>query len=389
MTYALDKLRVLDLTTTIAGPHCTRLLADLGAEVIKVEAPGGDIMRRAPPVRNGASSSFGQLNAGKKGVVLDLKADAGIGILRRLVRSADVLVENYRPGVMRRLGLDYEALRLLKPDLIYCAVSGYGQTGPSSELPAYAPAIHAASGYDVAHLDYQDGRERPDNCGIYVADVLAGTYAFGAITTALLVRERTGAGQMIDVSMLESMLALLLPEVQKAQFDIPPARPLYSPIATRDGYIMPAMGTERTFHGLAKATGREDWITDPRFALFDDRRNHWGALMDELEAWAKQHSTEQCRAAFDANGVPCSPYRSVEQAMADPQIAHRQALAEVRDAGGSFKVMNPPFRMSASRTQAGERAPALGEHTRGVLLAAGYSEPEITGFLAEGSAAGP
>ena len=388
MTYALDKLRVLDLTTTIAGPHCTRLLADLGAEVIKVEAPGGDIMRRAPPVRNGASSSFGQLNAGKKGVVLDLKAGAGIDILRRLVRGADVLVENYRPGVMRRLGLDYEALRLLKPDLIYCAVSGYGQTGPSSELPAYAPAIHAASGYDVAHLGYQDGRERPDNCGIYVADVLAGTYAFGAITTALLVRERTGAGQMIDVSMLESMLALLLPEVQKAQFDIPPARPLYSPIATRDGYIMPAMGTERTFHGLAKATGREDWITDPRFALFDDRRNHWGALMDELEAWAKQHSTEECRAAFDANGVPCSPYRSVEQAMADPQIAHRQALAEVRDAGGSFKVMNPPFRMSASRTQAGECAPALGEHTRAVLLEAGYSEPEITGFIAEGSAAG-
>jgi crotonobetainyl-CoA:carnitine CoA-transferase CaiB-like acyl-CoA transferase len=389
MTDALDQLRVLDLTTTIAGPHCTRLLADLGAEVIKVEAPGGDIMRRAPPVRNGASSSFGQLNAGKKGVVLDFKAGAGIDILRRLVRSADVLVENYRPGVMRRLGLDYETLRLLKPDLIYCAVSGYGQTGPSSELPAYAPAIHAASGYDVAHLDYQDGRERPDNCGIYVADVLAGTYAFGAITTALLVRERTGAGQMIDVSMLESMLALLLPEVQKAQFDIPPARPLYSPIATRDGYIMPAMGTERTFHGLAKATGREDWITDPRFALFDDRRKHWGALMDELEVWAKQRDTEECRAAFDANGVPCSPYRSVEQAMADPQIAHRGALAEVQDAGGSFKVINPPFRMSASRTAAGERAPALGEHTRAVLLNAGYSAPEIAGFIAEGSAAGP
>jgi CoA:oxalate CoA-transferase len=388
MTYALDKLRVLDLTTTIAGPHCTRLLADLGAEVIKVEAPGGDIMRRAPPVRNGASSSFGQLNAGKKGVVLDLKTRPGIDILRRLARTADVLVENYRPGVMRRLGLDYEALRLLKPDLIYCAVSGYGQTGPSSELPAYAPAIHAASGYDVAHLDYQDGRERPDNCGIYIADVLAGTYAFGAITTALLVRERTGTGQMIDVSMLESMLALLLPEVQKAQFEVPPARPLYSPIATRDGYIMPAMGTERIFRGLAKAAGHEEWITDSRFALFDDRRNHWGALMDELEAWAKQHSTEECRAAFDANGVPCSPYRSVEQAMADPQIAHRGALAEVRDAGGSFKVMNPPFHMSASRVAAGERAPALGEHTRAVLLDAGYSTEEVAGFLAEGSAIG-
>ncbi len=389
MTYALDKLRVLDLTTTIAGPHCTRLFADLGAEVIKVEAPGGDIMRRAPPVRNGASSSFGQLNAGKKAIVLDLKTRAGIDILRRLVRTSDVLVENFRPGVMRRLGLDYETLRLLKPDLIYCAISGYGQTGPSSELPAYAPAIHAASGYDMAHLDYQDGRERPDNCGIYTADVLAGTYAFGAIMTALFVRQQTGAGQMIDVSMLESMLGLLLPEVQKAQFEVPPARPLYSPIAARDGYIMPAMGTERIFQGLAKAACHEEWITDPRFALFEDRRQHWGALMDEIEAWAKQHSVEECRAAFEANGVPCSPYRSVEQAMADPQIAHRGALAEVRDAGGGFKVINPPFRMSASRTAAGERAAALGEHTRAVLLDAGFSAEEISRFIADGSAAGP
>jgi crotonobetainyl-CoA:carnitine CoA-transferase CaiB-like acyl-CoA transferase len=388
MTDALDKIRVLDLTTTIAGPHCTRLLADLGAEVIKVEARDGDIMRRAPPVRNGASSSFGQLNAGKKAIVLDLKNRAGLDILRRLVRSSDVLVENFRPGVMRRLGLDYEALRLLKPDLIYCAVSGYGQTGPSSGLPAYAPAIHAASGYDMAHLDYQDGRERPDNCGVYVADVLAGTYAFGAIMTALFVRQQTGAGQMIDVSMLESMLALLLPEVQKAQFEVPPARPLYSPVATRDGYIMPAMGSERIFQGLAKATGHEDWLTDPRFALFDERRKHWGELMSEIEAWTMQHGTEECRAAFDANGVPCSPYRSVEQAMADPQVAHRGALAEVRDAGGSFKVVNPPFRMSASRTPAGERAPALGEDTHAVLRNAGYSAEEIAGFIAEGSAAG-
>jgi crotonobetainyl-CoA:carnitine CoA-transferase CaiB-like acyl-CoA transferase len=305
------------------------------------------------------------------------------------VRTADVLVENYRPGVMRRLGLDYEALRLLKPDLIYCAISGYGQTGPSSELPAYAPAIHAASGYDLAHLDYQDGRERPDNCGIYIADVLAGTYAFGAIMTALFVRQQTGAGQMVDVSMLESMLGLLLPEVQRAQFAVPPARPLYSPLVTRDGYIMPAMGTERTFHGLAKAAGHEEWVTDPRFALFEDRRRHWGELMDELEAWTKHRSVEECRAAFDANGVPCSPYRSVEQVMADPQIAHRRALADVRDAGGSFKVVNPPFRMSALRTAAGERAPALGEHTRAVLLDAGYSEQEIAGFVTEGSTVGP
>ena len=152
MTGALERVRVLDFTTTIAGPHCTRLLADLGAEVIKIEAPEGDMMRTRPPLRNGASTSFGQLNAGKKSIVLDLKTPEAIEAVRRLVATSDVVVENFRPGVMRRFGLDYDALAPIKPELIYCAISGYGQTGPSSQLPAYAPVIHAASGYDLARL---------------------------------------------------------------------------------------------------------------------------------------------------------------------------------------------------------------------------------------------
>ncbi|HEY3187105.1 MAG TPA: CoA transferase, partial [Solirubrobacteraceae bacterium] len=177
----LAGLRVLDLTTTIAGPHCTRLLADLGASVVKIEAPDGDMMRTRPPLRNGASSHFGQLNAGKRSVVLDLKQPAAVEIVTRLVRRADVLVENFRPGVMTRLGLGYASLAAIRPELVYCAISGYGQTGPSADLPAYAPVIHAASGYDVAHMSYQESRTRPDNNGIFIADVLSGTYAFGAI----------------------------------------------------------------------------------------------------------------------------------------------------------------------------------------------------------------
>src|SRR5437763_8361114 len=156
MRSAFDQLRVIDFTTTIAGPHCTRLLADLGAEVIKIEAPEGDMMRSRPPLRNGASTSFGQLNTGKKSVVLDLKNPAALAAARRLLETADVLVENFRPGVMRRFGLDYPTLQALKPELIYCSISGYGQTGPSAGLPAYAAVIHAASGYDHAHLAYQD-----------------------------------------------------------------------------------------------------------------------------------------------------------------------------------------------------------------------------------------
>ena len=155
MSNALDRVRVLDFTTTIAGPHCTRLMADLGAEVIKIEAPEGDMMRSRLPIRNGASTSFGQLNAGKKSLVLDLKRPEAVAVVHRLVKSADVVVENFRPGVMARFGLDYPKLQPLNPALIYCAISGYGQTGPSADRPAYAPVIHASSGFDLAQIAHQ------------------------------------------------------------------------------------------------------------------------------------------------------------------------------------------------------------------------------------------
>ena len=285
----LHRVRVLDFTTTIAGPHCTRLLADLGADVVKIEAPDGELMRTRPPLRDGVSSYFGQLNAGKRSLVLDLKQPAAVDIVKRLVGDADLVVENFRPGVMKRLGLDYESLRAVRPDLVFCAMSGYGQTGPSSGLPAYAPVIHAASGYDLAHLSYQDGRTRPDNNGVFIADVLTGTYAFGAIAAALYHRRVTGRGQMVDVSMLESMLTMTLSEVQRAQFAMaPPGRPMFGPLQTRDGYLMLAVASERTFQDLARAAGRPDWIDDPRFAVYADRRLNWHLFMDELEHWSRQ-----------------------------------------------------------------------------------------------------
>ncbi|MCC2105647.1 MAG: CoA transferase, partial [Hyphomicrobiales bacterium] len=191
---ALGGLKVLDFSTTIAGPYCARLLSDLGAEVIKIESPDGDVLRARPPLRNGASSAFGQLNAGKKSVSIDLKKPAAIAAVHRLAEQADIIVENFRPGVMKRLGLDYETLSKVNPKLVFCSMSGYGQTGPWAERPAYAPVIHAASGYDLAHLAYQQGRTRPDFCGVFHADVVSGVYAYSAITTALYQREKTGRG---------------------------------------------------------------------------------------------------------------------------------------------------------------------------------------------------
>jgi len=384
----LSGLKVIDLTTTIAGPYCARLLADAGAEVIKVEAPEGDMMRTRHPIRDGASTAFGGLNAGKRSIVLDLKQPAAVEVVRRLAREADVLVENFRPGVMQRFGLGAEGLMAANPRLVYCAISGFGQTGPSSQLAAYAPAIHASSGFDMSHLAYQPGRTVPDFCGIYIADVLSGTYAFGAITTALVQRAATGRGQLVDVSMLEAMLQLTLGEVQAAQFTVPPPPPrhMFGPVATKDGYVLPAIASERTFQNAAKAAGREDWVTDPRFEKYPDRRDNWAALMDEMEAWSRTLPTQEVEAAFARAGVPCSAYRTVREALADPQLAHRGALAEVQDAGGSFKVMNPPFRLSGGEVHVRGYAAGLGEHTAAVLADAGYSESDISALAATGAA---
>ena len=381
----LHSTQVIDFTTTIAGPYCTRMMADLGATVIKIETDEGDLMRSRPPLRDGASTSFGQLNAGKHSIILDLKRPEAQQIARRLIAASDFLVENFRPGVMARFNLAYETLSEQHPELIYCSISGYGQTGPSSGLAAYAPAIHAASGFDMAHLAYQPGRERPDNCGIYIADIVSGTYAFGAIMAALAHRHVTGTGQHIDVSMLETMLTLMVGEVQTAQFPVaPPSRPMFGPVKTQNGYIMPAVASEKTFQSLCLAAGHPEWITAPRFARYADRRDNWGAFVDLLETWSTNVTTAECQAAFDTAGVPSSPYRHVKDVLADPQLVHRGALADVHDKGGPFKVVNPPFRFSAMPVQVSGFSSALGEHTRAILAAAGYASDEIETMAAAG-----
>lgn len=378
---AFDGLRVLDFCTTIAGPHCTRMLSDMGAEVIKIESAEGDTMRSRPPLRDGHSTAFGQLNVGKKSVVLDLKSAQGRDAVRRLAASADVLVENFRPGVMSRLKLDHASLRETNPRLIYCSISGYGQTGPSSGLPAYAPVIHAASGFDRAHIAYQPGRERPDYCGIYLADVVSGVYAYGAIASALYQRTITGCGQHIDVSMMEAMLSLTLNEVQWAQFPVTlPSRPLFGPVETADGYIMIAIVSEKSFRSMTSAIRHPELMTDPRFAKYPDRRDNWAALMDIVETWSRTLTSTECLAQLDSYGVPCSAYRSVAEALADPQSEHRQALSDVHDGGGSFKVMNLPFRLWQGSPAPKPRVATLGEHTRAVLREVGYSDAEVAAF---------
>ncbi len=382
MTRPLDGLRILDFSTTIAGPHCSRLLADMGADVVKIESPEGDLMRSRPVQRDGFSTMFGQLNAGKKSIVLDLKNPASIAAVKKLIATVDILVENYRPGVMKRLGLDYPELAKINPRLIYCAISGYGQTGPGAGRPAYAPVIHASTGYDMAHLFYQQGRQRPDNCGIFVADYASGAYAMGAILAAVHQRHATGKGQMVDVSMFETLVGMLLGEVNRAQFDFEmPSRPMYGPIEASDGYVMLATASEKTFQDMATAAGRRDWLTDPRFEKYKERRMNWGLLVDELEEWSKQMSVAEVVAALEKQGVPCSPYVTVTEALKDPQVEHRGSLCTIEDGGGTYQSPAPPFRFSGSPLQSGPKVAALGEDTRTVLAQAGLTQSEIEALV--------
>jgi crotonobetainyl-CoA:carnitine CoA-transferase CaiB-like acyl-CoA transferase len=211
---ALDGITAIDFTSMMAGPFATRILTDCGADVIKVETSTGDYMRYRSPVRDGRSSYYGQMNSGKKSIAIDLKSPRGQKIARDLIAKADVVVENYRPGVMAGFGLDYASLKVEFPDLIYCSISGFGQSGKRARDPAYAPIIHAASGFDLAHMKYNTHLDRPATTGIFTADVISAIYAFGAIQTALLHRARFGGGQHVDVSLIESILNMLVYECQ-------------------------------------------------------------------------------------------------------------------------------------------------------------------------------
>ena len=371
---ALDGLRVLDFTIMLAGPYCTRLLADLGADVVKIEPPDGDDMRqRAPlrPARDGSeaqhSTYFGQLNAGKRSLALDLKNAQAIAVVQRLAEQADVLVENFRPGVMQRLGLGYDELAALNPKLIYCSVSGYGQSGPGAERAAYAMMVQAASGFDRSLMRYAGDRERPAPSAVFVADLLGGVNAFAAIQTALVQRARTGAGQRIDVALMDGMLNLLIYEMQEAQFPVATKRPSYGPVRALDGDLLIAPITQRNFEALCEVTGLAALREDPRFATVPSRGANWKTMMEVVEQWTSPRSRAECLRALDAGGVPCAAYADPGDALGDEHLRQRGLFSEVQDAAGSFTGVNPPWQMSGTPSHVRGWVPGVGEHTEEVL----------------------
>ncbi|MDO8704366.1 MAG: CoA transferase [Sulfuricaulis sp.] len=367
----LQGIRVLDFTFMMAGPYCTRYLADLGADVIKIETAEGDYMRTREPLREGHSAYFGHLNCGKRSVVLDLKSPIGLEAARQLALRSDVLVENFRPGVMQRLGLDFATLCEANPKLVYCSISGFGQTGPSATRAAYAQIVSAASGYDLAFAGYQDvppgADHRPPNNALFLADVLGGTYAFSGILAALNQRHTTGRGQHVDATLMECMLNLMPYEVQEAQFPIAKRRPVYPPLRTLDGYMMVAAVSPKNFEMLFDAIGLTGWRTDPVLGTDTERQAHWHEVMSRIEHWTSQRGTAVCEQVFSDAGLPATGYKSVAEALDDPQTAHRGSLARVRLGSLEHRVPNLPFKLSAARVEARPDTPELGQHTEEVL----------------------
>jgi crotonobetainyl-CoA:carnitine CoA-transferase CaiB-like acyl-CoA transferase len=366
-TRPLAGLHVLDFTIVMSGPLCTRMMADAGADVVKVESPDGDVVRHRPPHRAGFSTYYASMNCGKRSILLDLKHPEARSIARDLALRADVLVENFRPGVMRRLGLDYASLAPANPRLVYCSISGFGQTGPKASAPAYAPVIAATSGFELAHAEYQRSSDKPANNGIFLADVLGATHAVGAIQLALYHRERTGAGQHIDVSLVESVLGMLVYEIQAAQFKPERSRQVYEPVRSNDGFVMVAAVTPRNLDVLFDAIGFPEGKGDPRFATVQSKEENWPALLDIIERWTSSRSGAECEAHLTRAGVPCARYRTVAEAMADPQLAARGFLREIGEPDAPFKVANQPYVFSTMNVSAKPLLATLGQHTDEVL----------------------
>jgi len=381
----LTGVTVIDLTRVMAGPFCTMLLADMGAEVIKIEDPrGGDDVRSFPPIVDGWSSYFLGLNRNKKSVTLDLKTPGGRDVLTRLIGRADVLVENFKPGSLARLGFGYDAASALNPRLVYCSISGYGQTGPRSHLSGYDPVIQAECGL-MSITGFPDGE--PTRSGVAVTDFISGLYANQGILLALLRRAYTGSGEHIDIALYDSMLSTLcMPagifeatgrDPQRLGNAHPSIAP-YEVFQAQDGLIMICAGNERLWRSLCEAIGSDDLVQEPRFRTNADRVTHRAGLKSELETVFARLTVEDLVCRLENRSVPCGRVRSVAEGLADPQVCARDMLLHVDVPGhGDFRVLGNPIKMSGLPPRAPSAPPGLGEHTGAVLQLLGYTQPEI------------
>ncbi|MBI4296943.1 MAG: CoA transferase [Chloroflexi bacterium] len=396
MAGPLEGIRILDLSWVLSGPYCSMALGDMGAEVIKVERPiSGDMARGSGPFINGESSYFISLNRGKKSLTLNLAHPRGKEVFLRLVERADVVLENFVPGTMKSLGLDYEVLRACNPRLVYAAISGFGQTGPYAQRPAMDVIVQGMGG--IMSVTGEPGGP-PIRPGASLGDIVAGLFAAMAILAALQERERSGLGQMVDISMLDCQVALQENAFARyfATGEVPQPlgtrHPVFTPFQafqTKDGYIVVAMvgGMSNRWPLFCSAIDRVDLIDDPRFETGWNRTQRYGELEPILSEAMRRKTTQEWLKELSNLDIPCGPVNTIDKVAADLQIAHRRMIVEVpHPRAGPVKVVNTPVRMSRTPPKVERACPDLGEHSREVLRdLLGMGEEEIEELGREGA----
>lgn len=388
----LSGFRILDLTRIISGPFCTSLLADMGAEVIKIETPGeGDPVRAQGVIRDGLSWYFANYNRNKKSVTLDLYSEEGKAVLRRLIAECDVIVENYRPGVMQKMGLGDEALKALKPDIIHCSINGFGTTGPYRDRPAFDFIAQAMSGF----MSLNGAESQPPmRAGPPISDLVAGMNGALGIVAALLRRERTGQGDSVSVSLLGSMIGLLSFQASNYFADGRlPARTgndhgiasPYGLFETADGQVAIAPSNDVVYHKLLDALELSELRADPRFATNADRMRNRGAITEAIQTRTRQHTSAHWIERLNRFGVPCGQVLNLQEVFEDPQVQDQRMAIDVPHGDhGDVRMLGFPIKFAQTETRPVQPAPALGADTRDVLLRFGFAQDDIRGLQERG-----
>ncbi|HLE43249.1 MAG TPA: CaiB/BaiF CoA-transferase family protein [Methylomirabilota bacterium] len=390
----LDGIRVVDLSRVLAGPYCSLLLADMGAEVVKVEEPGrGDDTRAWPPFVGGEATYFMSVNRGKKSLTLNMKHAEGKGILRRLLEGADVLLENFRPGTLERLGFGYAAVRSLNPRLVYCSISGFGESGPEAGRPGYDLIVQGESGImDIT--GFPDGP--PVKVGNSIADLAAGTMAAHGIVLALFARERTGQGQKVEIAMLEVMAALLTYHGQayfatgkspRRRGNQHPSIVPYEVFQAADGYLTVGVANNSLWSRFCQAIGRPDLTADPRFDTEARRVENRDALVPLLVAVFATAPVAHWLARLGEAGVPAGKIKEIGEVLESEHLRARGAVVSLtHPTAGPMRMVGPPIRLSGTPAEAAAPAPLLGEHTEEILgKLCGYSADAIARLRADGA----
>jgi crotonobetainyl-CoA:carnitine CoA-transferase CaiB-like acyl-CoA transferase len=386
----LSGYRVVDLTAMISGPLATMLLADQGADVIKVESPAGDHTRAVSSGRGGFSASFLNNNRNKRSIVLNLKDPRGLDVLKRLLEGADVFVQNFRPGVIERMGLGEAAVREIAPTIVYVSISGFGEQGPYARKPVFDPLVQALSGLTTVQAGSDE--VRPRLVRTILPDKLTGITAAQAITAALLARERSGEGQHVRLSMLDSVLAFLWSSDMSNQTfvgDEAPQERAQSFIdliyETRDGYISVAVQTDKQWASLTRALERPEWLEDTRFRTAAGRQEHIDARLEMTQEVLRERASAEWLERLDAEDVPCAPVLRRKDVISHPQIQANETVVELdHPAAGRLRQARPAARFSKTPAEIRTGGPLLGEHTEEVLESLGYARTAIEELRAAG-----